>query len=114
MNEVESSESLELRRETSQTIARVTIDLLAFTLGRPPMETLPILQQKDLRLLMQNQDVALILNLLKISSESTYELLQTLQARITSETSPELPEWKTLADQLALNLDLLALLVRPQ
>jgi hypothetical protein len=111
MDEIESPESLQLRRVTSQLIARITADVLASALGLPPTDSLPSLKEMDLLPLMQHPDVGLVLNLLKISSESSYEIFQSLQSLITSEDSPELPEWTALSDQLSLNLDLLALMV---
>jgi hypothetical protein len=114
--EVESPESLVMRRQTSQTIANITLEMLTSLLNIPTptaaQHGFPAsLSPKDLQILLRSGELGLLLNLLKISSESTYELLQTLQAEIYAEDSPHFAEWKEIAEQLNFNLDLLSQLV---
>jgi tetratricopeptide (TPR) repeat protein len=102
-----------MRRQTSQIIANITLEILTSTLGVSAKNGFPTISGNDFQLLVRSRDLGLLLNLLKISSESSYEFLQTLQAEIYSEDSPLLPEWKSIAHQLNLNLDLLTQLVFP-
>lgn len=110
-NEIESPESLQMRRQTSQVIANIALDTLTSILGVSAKNGFPTISGNDFQILARSRDLGLLLNLLKISSESSYEFLQTLQAEIFSEDSPFLPEWKSIANQLNLNLDLLSQLV---
>jgi hypothetical protein len=59
----------------------------------------------------QHQDKVLVLNLLKISSECSYELLQSIQPLVERMDSELFQEWKILSDQIMLNLNIMLQLV---
>lgn len=108
--ELESLESLKMRKDTSQTIENITAEILSSIL-RLEYSKQPTISGKEYSRMMHHQDIGLLLNLLKISSESSYEYLQALQSGIFSEDSPLFPEWKLVANQLQYNLHLLSNLV---
>lgn len=69
------------------------------------------LSPKQLMSLYKHQDLALLLNLFKISCECSYELLQTIQSLVVSIDSDLFNEWKAISNGILFKLNLLQNLV---
>ena len=66
---------------------------------------------KDVMILYKHQDLVLLLNLLKLSCECSYELLQAVQSLVTDLDSDLFKEWKVISDKILFKLNLLHQLV---
>lgn len=103
-NEVDPPESIDVRRDVSQTIENIAMDTFKSIVQ---VNNLDEISQKQLMLLYKHQDLGLLLNLFKLSCESSYELLHPIQSLVVTMDSDIFKEWKKISDEIIFKLNFL-------
>lgn len=98
-----------MRRKVSDTIADVTrsvLDHMSRDLKSDLKNPTKLSKQKFVEF-TKHPDFIVILNVMKLSCESSYELLHALQSNIESKESPYYEEWSQLWEEILFKIDFL-------
>ena len=112
-DEVETTDTIAMRRLVSHVISSVAYSaqthlsrVLKFDLTQPSE-----LSKSQFKAAVKQPDFVVLLNLMKISCESSYELLHALQANIESKESPFYIEWDALWKDIMYKINFLYFMV---
>ena len=112
-NEEETEESINMRRLVSTTLSAVGFsirDHIAHAVGvdlHVPSKLSPV----DGKKLNRHPDFVNLLNIFKLSCESSYELLHAFQASIETKESRYYAEWEALWKEIMYKIDFLSVTV---